>query len=300
VADARQSSLGLSVPISEVLDPDLWLQRYAWPIIDSMKALWIASQAKTAFEAIPKDVIRWHLRSALSELELQIGVPMGIRVVKGEPVDSGLVQGRDYDQVRPRLPFMTSEARRSWNKVDLPAGVISVQRVRAFFFNSLIWSISAADDNEEFIHLQWPEQGTLRLTPTNSVGLVLNADALLSLYQTLAGYGRVVPNVWSVDYTMGPTDQLGQPGMIETVLADWVGAKAGILLLNQAGVAQTKGLSSTSIGFDGFSRSVSLQASAMYGINSCLEKVYQDKLNGLDIKRIRLLKRGIQVRAYGN
>ena len=71
--------------------------------------------------------------------------------------------------------------------------------------------------------------------------------------------------------------------------------RAGKLLLNMAGTAYGQGITSTSISMNGFSRSVTTSQSAMYGINSAMELVFQSYTDSIDWERLRRAKRGLKV-----
>lgn len=318
-AAASHRSLGLTVPVTEALDPVLWRQRYAHGIVlgptttaarsnaalraalgcDGSPAALQAAASQVANE-IPNDVIRWHLRVAASELEVKLGIPLGIVIVKGAPADDGLVQGRDYDRLAPRLPYLDSE-RRSYFRIDLPAGVISVQRVRAFWFGQLVWTVEEGDG---MLVLEHPGTSSLHIMPRFGVTLFLSAPtavlpAQYGAMQLLYNVAGGLPDVWSVDYTLGPVTKTGEVGQIEAVLAHWIACKAGILLMSIGGMAASKGLTSASLSIDGLSKSIGLQASAMYGINSALETRMKEAEEAIDWKALRMYKRGLRVMPFG-
>ena len=333
-------TLGLSVPVTEVLDPQLWRNRNAFGVQlgasqeaapslvralclergDSTREGWAAAQEELGeqVDALPDPTIRWHLRAALSELEMKLGIPMGVVIVKGDPTglgnesaeqalaSEGLIRGKDYDKIESRRPFLRSDVS-NWYALRLPSSVISVERVRAFYYGQLVWELSNARGNTEQIRLEWRKQGGVHILPTNFQGLVLNQAAGASggnaygAWWTLAFNNTPMPDFWCVDYTLGPRDeQTGQEGHIEVVLADWVYSIAGIKLLSMAGLARSRGLSSTSTSFDGFNKSVSLQASAIYGLNSALEHVLEENSKRIDWKAIKQYKKGLRVVPYGH
>lgn len=298
--------LGLSVPLNEVLDPALWKQRYAYGIALGATNFATAAERRAAVKAgkklnelideIPQDVIRWHLRVALSELELKVGVPMGVQVVKSMPLDDNVRQGVDYDVVRGRIPYTRAEAGR-WFRIDLPANVISVERVRAYYFGRKVWEFSQGSSG---IVLQWPKPGVLHLIPRELEGVIVVDGGNYGVWETVNIHTSPVPDFWSVDYTTGPVDRDGQAGRIPAVAAHWVACAAGILLLSIGGLATSKGLTSTSVSMDGVSRSVSLQASAIYGINSALEHAYDEATKRINWKQLRTSMRGLRVFMFGH
>lgn len=314
-------TLGLSVPITEALDPALWRSRYAYGVVlgptttaarsnaalrkalgcDGSEAVQTQRLVSAVADDLPDDTIRYHLRVAASELEVKLGMPLGIVVVKGNPVDPGLVAGRDYDFEEPRRVYLQSE-RQQFYRIDLPAGVISVQRVRAYFFGQLVWSVEG-DDAGRMLHLEHPGTSSLHIMPTHGATmLVASPTVALPNYGSLhmlTQFATGLPDVWSVDYTLGPRTRAGQVGQIEAVLAHWIACKAGILLLSIGGMAASKGLTSASLSIDGLSKSIGLQASAMYGINSALENRLKEAEEAIDWKALRMYKRGLRVRPYG-
>lgn len=256
-----------------------------------------------AVNEIGDDVIRWHLRAAMSELEIKLGMPMGTVVVKGDPVDDGLVQGVDYDRVDPRRVFLMSDQRTHY-RIDLPAGVVSVERVRAYWYDQLVWSISGTDSNYGLIRLEHPGTSSLHILPTQAATLLVAVPSIgtaeYGALQLIHGYPSRLPGVWSVDYTLAPVTKTGVVGHIEVALAHWIACKAGVLLLSIGGSAASRGLTSTSISIDGLSRSIGLQASAMYGIYSALETRMKEAEEAIDWKHLRTYKRGLRIRGYGH
>jgi len=294
-----------------VLDPKLWRARYANGIVlGASSSLSTADRVKAAKEGIslvdelagiPDDTIRWHLRAALSELEVKLGVPMGIQIIKAMPLDAGLVKGQHYDKLEPRRPYTHSETR-AWFRIDIPGSVISVERIRAYYFDRLVWNF--ADDELDQVLLEHPKEGGIHIMPRNLQSVLISTTSMgagnYGIWETINLQHSPVPDFWAVDYTIGPVTQSGKPGHVEAILAHWVSCVAGILLLSQGGLAQSQGLTSSSVSMDGVSRSISLQASAIYGINSALEHAYEAAEKRINWKQIRALKRGLRVYMYGN
>lgn len=295
----RSGDIGRTVNVREVLDPQLWRERYAYglPVGQSFDE---QAAAKALFAGLPDETIRWHLRSALSEAEMHLGVELGIEVLKARPVDPGLVQGRDYDRVVSRMPYTRSEESRFF-RIDLPIGpVISVERVRAYYWDTLVWEFSNSDPagNLENIHLEWDKSGSLHIVPANMQAFMVTKSGTFGVWHTIRLSAEPIPAVWAVDYTVGPHHK-GKPGHVPAVLAHWCYSVAGILLLSVGGLAQSKGLSSTSLSIDGVSKSIGLQASAIYGINSALETALDNATKRIDWKKLRAAYgRGLRARMY--
>lgn len=290
-------STALSVNVAEVLNPKLWRERYAYslPVGATPDE---RSAARGVFKGIPDEVIRWHLRAALSEAEMHLGVTFGLRVIKSRPLDPGARQGVDYDEVVERLPLNRGEEMQFF-RIDLPYGpILSVERIRAYYWDQKVWEFGTEDDQGllQNVRLEWPRAGTLHIIPVQMQMFLTGVQGAFGVWTTLQSHPGPVPGVWAVDYTVGPTDK-GKPGHVPAVLAHWCYCVAGITLLSIGGLAQSKGLSSTSLSFDGISKSVGLQASAIYGINSALETVYDNAVKRIDWKRLRAAYgRGMRVR----
>ena len=310
---AHDRVLGLSVPVMEVLDPALWKGRYAHGILlgalrsvreTSGKVGDHEARVRKVIDEIPPQVIRWHLRAALSELEMKLGVPFGVQVCKAEPLDEDARKWRDYDRLVPRLPYTRSQIA-NWFRIDLPPGLISIERIRAYYFGVRVWELSTAEGNADLIRIQWGKQGIAHILPTNLGALALTpggngAVGYAGVWQTAYGHASPIPDFWAVDYTTGPIANNGEVGHVEAVLADWCYCVAGIKLLNMAALAISKGLTSSNVSLDGVSRSISLaqvNGSGMYG---ALEKAYDDCTKRIDWVKLRSHKRGLRVIPFGH
>lgn len=310
------TTLGLTVPISEILNPKLWRDRYAWgiPLAGAMKftpsqqlneatcALQDCAGNETiqaTVEQIPDDVIRWHLRAALSELEMRLGVTMGIVRVLSPEIDSNERLGSTFDRVGIRLPYKRQDAQ-NWYHIQLDRSVISVERIRGYYFGQKVIEASVGNNNIGNVVAQWKRQGDVYILPVNIGALIVNSGYSPQPYAQsvweLIWSAPSVPDFWAVDYTLGPVDNMtGTPGLIEAVLAHWVYLRAGKLIINMAGTAFGQGITSTSISANGFSRSITTSQSAMYGINSAMELVFQSYTDSIDWERLRRQKVGLRV-----
>lgn len=343
VLEPRYRTLGLTVPVADVLDARLWRLRYAVgtnagvtpqvaadPSTSEGQACIFGGEVRAILEGaidqeqaalagellagLPDSTIRWHLRAALSEAEVKLGVPMGVEIVKSNPIDVGLVQGVHYDRVRRRLPFYRSDMSEWWVLRIPEPSVISVERVRAFYFGTQVWHFDGGrapgetvevTQGDDVIRLVWGKQGIAHLLPVQLSAFIAvggsdgMASAEYGLWNTITQHQTAVPDFWAIDYTVGPVTRSGEVGRIEAVIADWVSAVAAMKLLSIAGLQQSRGLTSASVSMDGVSQSVGLQASAIYGLNSALENVYKEAEKRIDWRRLRAYKQGIRVVPYG-
>jgi hypothetical protein len=296
-------TLGLTCSVAEAIDPVKWRERYAWGVnlggsMDLKAALRRCGADPAAFErfvdAIPTRVISWHLRSALSELEIKLGIPMGIRRFKCTPLDEGVEHGRDYDVLTEPIAY-TPNAAQNYLRFDLTPSVISVERIRGVLFGNVVyeWEQGGTDARIEIVdHVRGEVRVFLQPSATT-----IAPSAIPALAPAL-GYGRTVPGFWRVDYTCGPWAKYegrDEPGRIELALADWIGLNAGVKLLSLAGTAAGGGIASGSLSIDGLSKSFGTTASAMYGLNSALEAVYKEHKDAIDWKSLRAYKNPMRV-----
>lgn len=307
---ALQRTLGLTVPVSEVLNVEAWRRRYAWGVplagpsdftpTQSLKEACTRlndcacdEQVKSFVAQIPDDVVRWHLRAALSELELKLGVPMGIVVVKTPPLDTGVVLGQHFDRLGRRLPLYQGDANEYW-KLSLDFGVISVERVRGYYFGQKLFEVAGSS-----VIVEAPSSGGLHIDPLTMRAALNNVSRTVAGFDIAYDLWRIreqIPDFWAIDYTLGPRDNMTQTaGQIEVVIAHWVGARAGQMLINQAGTAAAQGIASTSLSMDGITRSVTLSQSAMYGVNSAYELVLKAMTEAIDWRALRDMKRGMPI-----
>lgn len=319
----RHARLGTTVPITEVLDPAMWRERLVYGVIlgrgpaPAEDELLGVTRAKTAYgkqveaglaegveefaEELPDETIRFHLRSALAVLERRIGMPMGRVVCKATPVDAGLTLGVDYDQEVPRLPYVMSDVLQHY-RIDLPPGVISVERVRLYWYNQLTWTLT---DTSSII-LEHPGTSSAHIMPTTGALFSIASLAASPLFQTFSlyqtvptqGAARHLPAAWAIDYTLAPTTKNGVQGL-EADLAMWVYATAAVGLLAIAGQARTQGVASASIGLDGLSKSVSLAGGGQDHVHIALTRACQAILQGIDLNSVVTYKRGLRFRSTG-
>jgi len=296
----RRSQLGLSVSVAEALDPGHWRRTYAYGLPagrDPEDPAW-KKQADSVFKGFPDDIIQSHLRAAVSEAEIKIGMSLGIEIVKGDEVDSNLRPGVDYDRTMRRLPYTRSAADQRFYRIDIPDNVISVSRVRAYMWRQLAWEFNQeTGDDPGAIRIERHNPGSIHIMPLTFTGTLLMPGGGYGFFWQVLGKHTWVPDVWSVDYIAGPMHH-GQPGKIPAILAHWVGCRAGILLLSIAGLGQSKGLTSASISMDGVSKSIGLQASAIYGINSALENALKEAEKRINWTDLRRHFRGISMRVW--
>lgn len=300
----------LSVPVAEVLDPALWRERYAYGLVlgeaatrgSTLRERVLAAKRgaagpngdAAAIEGLPDSVIRWHLRVALSEVGTKLGIPLSTEVIKADPVDEGLVRGIDYDRVVPRLPYRRAETDQ-WFMLPLENNVVSVERIRAYWYDDLIMEVSPARGNADLIAIQHPRQGIVHVVPANLQSLTMDTAGNYGAWFTIVGALAHAPYFWAVDYTRGPIARDGSPQRIEAVLAHYVYCTAGLTLLALDSVARIKGITSSSLSLDGVSRSISVSPH----LHQVLADTWEAALKRIDWPSLRTSHRGLRLRMYG-
>lgn len=297
--------LGTTCPVAEVINPTLWRKRYAWgvnlggssDIKAAIKRCGGTAQdiedLKRLVEGIPLDVIAYHLKAALSEVEVKLGISMAIRRYRSMPDADGLVLQRDYDLRSEPIAFNPATSR-GFIRLDLPPSLLSVERVRGVVWGNTVLDWGAETSGVD-IQITDGQRGEIHIAPSSM-------STLYSSFGTLAPMimngNQPIPGFWRVDYTCGPWakyDGKDMPGRIELVLADWIGLTAGVKLLSLAGTAAGGGIASGSLSVDGLSKSFSTTASAMYGLNSALEAVYKEAAERIDWRALRSYKNPVRV-----
>ena len=192
--------------------------------------------------------------------------------------------GTDYDLRGERLHYF----RQSWMaqhfSFPLPySNVVSIEWVRMFY----------ADKNVYEVPMPWvsftSKEGVLRINPSLTGGVVQsNAGGFDSVFYMLF-YRDVVPNCWSIDYTIGH-------GQIDADVARYIALRAAIQLLGLAGAGRdvSGGLSGESLTMDGVVETVNI-ATGKYGPYGGAVSALQDELKAMDIWQMRLTKKGIKV-----
>lgn len=313
-------TLGLTMPVEEALDATKWIARYAPglagidpdavppppPLDETDEACARLREATMGYsdvlKAVPLETIRFHLLTALSELEGKLGAPMGVVVYRSLNLDDGQVEGVTFDKLLSRRPYLRGDAR-SFHRLDTPGSLLSVQRIRGYIYGTKVLELSTEQNNLDGIVSEWRKTGSLHIMPQNITQAFVGAGSILfddffGDYRDIGPAMRtqVLPNFWAIDCTCGPTTSYGPDGHLELSLANWVGVHAAQPILAIAGLTQTSGASSSSVSFDGYSRSVSLSGKHPY---AALSDVYADMEKAIDWERLRRNRRGPRVLRVG-
>lgn len=315
--------LGTSVPVAELVDPKLWRERYAWMIPAGQ--VWGGvtfkeligqpcrpkppgssasgtcgtddDDADLSGFGFPDSVVRWHLRAALSELEMRLTINLGMQLVHSEPLVDGEIQGRDFDVLEPRRTLATAQVD-GYAQIQVLPDVIRVDRVRGIWYGTTVLDLKRSE-HPDALTITHPKEGVIAIRPPLGYAAITTPTpySWLGLPSFWFSRGFVpVPGFWAVDYLRGPISKDGKPGHIEAVFANWVYAAAGLTLLALDSAARSRGLASSSLTMDGVSRSVTLAKNG--DLNAVLTDAFDRIDKSIDWKATRLGKRGLRLRPF--
>lgn len=246
---------------------------------------WVGPSADAAMTTIIQELIE--------EAQGHLGIQFATQRVLTYP-DPGKVLGVDYEIEGEPLMYHRTRAGLGQFTLNLPfANIKSIERVRVFYGNPITQPETKA---LILIPPEWilftEKEGILRIVPS-IYGIYPNLyvpwgfrgayDSLLYGY----AYRDAIPGAWAVDYTIGY-------GQIPLDVGRWIGLKAAIDVLGQAGMHLAQGMSTKSFSQDGISQSVGY-AQGKWGPFSGLIETYLEALKGLDIRQLRLRYKGIKV-----
>lgn len=240
---------------------------------------------------VPDSTVLEHLRMQLSRLETQLGITMEIRQIAMEPIDGSSGQ---YDEIRPRLPWVGTNRINGAMRVEVPGPIIAVQRVRAVDAEGSV--IREVDLN--LVRIADKRMGIIEFVDPTGSGFPYRSPTSVVSGGASNLFGSALrltavdtyPGFWAVDYLTGPVTN-GRAGEVPAAVKFQVWAQVAVFLLALHSNVTTKGVSSQSRNVDGISNSVNLTNTAMYDVNSALEIIlnkYGDLVSpGMLARRMR-------------
>ena len=247
---------------------------------------------------VPDSVIAAHLAMHTDRLATQTGIRLQLRRVAMSPIDDDTGQ---YDELRPRAPWVGTNAIGGVIRIELPGPVISVGRVRAIAADGTVsWTVQGSnvtiiDRRGGLIELGAGVDTTAPIASPSET-LVRGAS---NLFSSALRFNMLdtVPGVWAVEYVTGPVWD-GRAGRLPLSIKFQVWCQAAKFLLALHSNVTTKGVSSQNRSVDGISNSISLTNSATSDINAALETIL-DKFGELvDTKMLARRMRGLPCRAF--
>lgn len=258
------------------LDPCMLKRNYLWPVWNVLGNGYY----------LPDAVLQYHIDTALSWAQRQIGIPFRKKRVLTRPYADGQtpanpVLGVDYDEDGELLQWSVAESLH-WSSIRLPhSNIIRVLGVRGIYGGKTVYKIPT-----EWVDRNQFKNGIVRVRPTTagSISTIIDGDGRFLDVTLLESIGaNTVPGFWAIDYEYG-----NENNMIAKELCALVMKKAAVLLLSQLGMAISKGLSSRAASVDGLSSSVSFVANAERSMFGALAAEYESELtpeNLVDMRR---------------
>jgi len=258
------------------LDACMLKTKYLWPVWSALANGYY----------LPDNVLQFHIDNGITFVQRQLGIPLQqIRVLTFPYSDSQTpanpVLGVDYDEEGDLVQWSAVESLQ-WSSVRLPhTGIIRVRGLRGIYGGRTVYRIPTdwVDRNEL-------KMGLLRVRPTTTgsiANIVDNSGRFLDVTLLESIGANFVPGFWAVDY------DYGQPNSkFPREICDVIMKKASIILLDQLGMAISKGLGGRSASVDGLSSSINYVANAERSMFGALARRYEDDLapeNLLDMRR---------------
>lgn len=255
-------------------------RKYLWPVWTTLSNGWY----------LPDELLQFHIDKAISWAQRVLGIPLRQMRVLTKPYGPDQtpynpVKGVDYEEDGELLQWSAQTAD-NWSSIRLPhSGIIRVTSVRGIYNGQIVYNIP-----NSWVQRNEIKNGYVRIRPT-TVGalsqIVDGSGQFLSVTMLEAAGQQVVPGFWAIDYAYGSeNDQF--PGEI----CDLIMRKAAVLLLDQLGMAISRGIQSRSAQVDGLGSSIGLLASAERTQFGALAKRYEDSLSEANILEMRRAYKG--------
>jgi len=252
--------------------------------------LWPVWQALANGYYLPDNTIQHHVDVAITWMERQIGTPLrGRRVLTKPYADTQApppVKGVDYDEDGHLLPWQQQQSF-MWSAIRLPhSNIVRVRNVRGVYAGKTVYRIP-----NEWVVGNEMKMGWVYIRPTTAgaINIIIDNNGQFLDVTLLEAVGNhMVPGFWAIDYDYGPED-----GAIAKEVCDIVMKKAAVVLLDEIGIAISRGIASRSFGVDGLSSSVNLLATAEMTQFGALARRYEVDLDPDNIASMRANYRGL-------
>jgi hypothetical protein len=224
-----------------------------------------------------EDIMQF-LRSAVSQVERELGIYLKPTVIMTNPDERGLEEGVDFDVAEPAYDY-SARAYQQYGFLQLRER--PVQEIRSFKMilpnGNLIIDFTRDENTRKWIKL-YKEAGQLNIVPyAGDPSIFMQMGGSSSGYPFMTGrINSNLPQMFYVDYVAGYKLH-GIPHDIRNAVAKI----AAIDVLGIAGDATLAGVASQSTSVDGFSESVSTTASATSATYNAHILQYQKEVDAL-------------------
>lgn len=293
VQGATQRSLTFDIDVLNVLSPpapnfdsllscrlaDLDACRlkknYLWPVWTTLSNGWYLSDM----------LLQHHIDVAMTWAQRVLGIPLRQMKVLTKPFGIGQtpanpVKGVDYQEDGSLIQW-SSQNSEAWSSIRLPhSGIVRVLSVRGVYGGRTVYNIP-----DEWVQGNELKNGYVRIRPTTagSINQIVDNSGQFLDVTLLESIGKTfVPGFWAIDYIYG---QEGDSFPEE--ICDLIMKKAAIILLDQLGMAISRGIQSRSAQVDGLGSSIGLLASAERTQFGALARRYEEELSDKNLLGMR-------------
>lgn len=298
IVSAAQRNLAFDINIVNVLTPPapnwnnvlattlsdltacLLKKKYLWPVWTTLSNGWY----------LPDSLLQYHIDVAMTWAQRQLGIPLRQMRVLTKPFavnqsPANPVKGVDYEEDGQLIQW-SSQYSEAWSSIRLPnSGIIRVLRVRGIYGGRTVYNIP-----DEWVQGNELKSGVVRIRPTTagSIAQIVDNSGQFLDVTLLESIGKTfVPGFWAVDYTYGSEND-----QFAAEIGDLIMKKAAVLILDELGMAISRGVQSRSAQVDGLGSSIGLLASAERTQFGALCKRFENELSDANLLGMRQYHRG--------
>lgn len=250
-------------------------KNYLWPVWTTLSNGWY----------LPDSLLQNHIDVGMTWAQRQLGIPLRQIKVLTKPYGIGQtpanpVKGVDYQEDGDLIQW-SSQSSEQWSSIRLPnSGIVRVLSVRGVYAGRTVYNIP-----DEWVQGNELKNGYVRIRPTTAgtINQIVDNSGQFLDVTLLEAIGKTfVPGFWAVDYIYGQeNDQYPKE------ICDLIMKKAAVVLLDQLGMAISRGIQSRSANVDGLGSSIGLLASAERTQFGALCARYQTDLDQVNIIGMR-------------
>lgn len=250
-------------------------KNYLWPVWTSLSNGWY----------LPDSLLQHHIDVAMTWAQRVLGIPLRQVKVLTKPYGIGQtpvnpVKGVDYQEDGDLIQWSVQSSG-NWSSIRLPnSGIVRVLSVRGVYAGRNVYNIP-----DEWVQGNELKNGWVRIRPTTAGtinNIVDNNGQFLDVTLLEAIGNTSVPGFWAIDYIYGEENDA-----FPEEICDLIMKKAAVILLDQLGMAISRGIQSRSAQVDGLGSSIGLLASAERTQFGALARRYEQELDPKNLMGMR-------------
>ena len=255
-------------------------KNYLWPVWTTLSNGWY----------LPDQLLQHHIDVAMTWAQRQLGIPLRQVKVLTKPyaanqTPTNPVKGVDYQEDGDLIQWSV-QSTGNWSSIRLPnSGIIRVLNVRGIYGGRTVYNIP-----DEWVLGNELKNGYVRIRPTTAGTInqiVDNNGQFLDITLLEAIGNTTVPGFWAIDYVYGQEGDI-----FPEEICDLIMKKAAVILLDQLGMAISRGIQSRSAQVDGLGSTIGLLASAERTQFGALCARYEKELADVNLMGMRQYYRG--------